>query len=82
MKSKKKKRVKDRLINERNSRPRIIICRLLRFKDKQRIIRSSKNLKNTDILIYKDFCKDTMETVVNSYGIRYWNIEPTTKFLI
>ena len=33
---------KDRSNNERNSRPRTIIFRLLRFKDKQRIIQSSK----------------------------------------
>ena len=38
-----------------------IICRLLRFKDKQIIIQSSKKLKNADIFIYEDFCKDTMD---------------------
>ena len=56
-----KKSGKDRLNNERNLRPRTIICRLLRFKDKQRIIQSSKKLKNTGIFIYEDFCKDTMD---------------------
>ena len=56
-----KKSGKDRSNNERNSRPRTIICRLLRFKDKQRIIQSSKKLKNTGIFIYEDFCKDTMD---------------------
>ena len=56
-----KKSGKDRSINERDSRPRTIICRLLRFKDKQRIIQSSKKLKNTGIFIYEDFCKDTMD---------------------
>ena len=55
-----KKSEKDRSNNERNSRPLKIICRLLRFKDKQRIIRSSKKLKNTGIFIYEDFCKDTL----------------------
>ena len=56
-----KKSRKDLSNNERNSRPRTIICRLLRFKDKQRIIQSSKKLKNTGIFIYEDFCKDTMD---------------------
>ena len=50
-----KKSGKHRSNNERNSRPRIIICRLLSFKDKQRIIQSSKKLKNTGIFIYEDF---------------------------
>ena len=56
-----KKSGKDRSNNERDSSPRTIICRLLRFKDKQRIIQSSKKLKNTGIFIYEDFCKDTMD---------------------
>ena len=38
-----------------------IICTLLRFKDKQIIIQSSKKLKNAGIFIYEDFCKDTMD---------------------
>ena len=56
-----KKSEKDRSNNERNSCPPTIICRLLRFKDKQRIIRISKKLKNTGIFIYEEFCKDTMD---------------------
>ena len=56
-----KKGKKDRSNNERNLRPQTIICRLLRFKDKQRNIRSSKKLKNKGISIYEDFCKDTMD---------------------
>ena len=56
-----KKSGKDWLNNERNSHPQTIICRLLRFKDKQRIIQSLKKLKNTGIFIYEDFCKDTMD---------------------
>ena len=51
---------KDRSNNERNSRPRAIICRMLRFKDKQRIIQTSKKLINTGIFIYEDFCKGVM----------------------
>ena len=56
-----KKSGKDRSNNERNLRPRTIICRLLRFKDKQRIIQGSKKLKNAGIFIYEDFCKDIMD---------------------
>ena len=33
---------------------------MLRFKDKQRIIQTSKKLINTGIFIYEDFCKDVM----------------------
>ena len=54
-----KKSKKYRSNKERNLCPRTIICRPLRFKDKQRIIRRSKKLKNTGI--YEDFCKDTMD---------------------
>ena len=56
-----KKSEKDRASNERNSRSRTIICRLLRFKDKQKIIRSSKRLKNTGIFIYEIIFKDTTD---------------------
>ena len=45
----------------RESRPRTIICRCVRFKDKQKILQNAKKLKNTGIYIYEDFCKDTME---------------------
>ena len=56
-----KKSRKDWSNNERNSGLRTIICRLLRFKDKQIIIQGSKKLKNTGIFIYENFCKDTMD---------------------
>ena len=81
-----KKGGKDRSNNERNSRPRTIICRLLRFKDKQTIIQSSKKLKNTGIFIYENFCKDTMDLrkqlweVLEHWAnnkisyLNYWNI--------
>ena len=51
----------DQSNNERRSRPRRIVCKLLRFKDKQKIIQKSKKLKNTGIFVYEDFCKDTMD---------------------
>ena len=56
-----KKSEKDRASNERNSRSRTIICELLRFKDKQKIIRSSKKLKNIGIFIYEVMFKDTTD---------------------
>ena len=56
-----KKKNKDQSNNERRSRPRTIVCKLLRFKDKQKIIQNSKKLKNTGIFVYKGFCKDTMD---------------------
>ena len=42
-------------------RPRTVVCRLNRFKDKQRILNNAKKLKNTGIFIHEDFSKDTME---------------------
>ena len=49
-----KKSKKDWSNNERNSLRK-------KFVDKQRIIQSSKKLKNTGTFIYEDFCKDTMD---------------------
>ena len=42
------------------NRPRTIICRITRFKEKQKILKNAKN--NTGIFIYEDFCKDTIES--------------------
>ena len=56
-----KKKNKDQSNNERRSHPRTIVCKLLRFKDKQKIIQNSKKLKNTGIFVCEDFCKDTMD---------------------
>ena len=52
---------KSRMGKRRGSRPRTIICRFVRFKDKQKILQNAKKLNNTVIYIYEDFCKDTME---------------------
>ena len=49
-----KKSKKDWSNNERNSLRK-------KFVAKQRIIQSSKKLKNTGTFIYEDFCKDTMD---------------------
>ena len=45
----------------RGSRPRTIVCRFLRFKDKQKILKNVKKLKDIGIFICEDFCSDTME---------------------
>ena len=45
----------------RGSHPRTIICRFLRFKDKQKILQNAKKINDTGIFINEDFCSDTME---------------------
>ena len=42
-------------------RSRTIICKVTKFKDKQKILKSVKCLKDTGIFIYEDSCKDTMD---------------------
>ena len=43
------------------NKPRTIVCKLLRFKDKQNILRKAKLLKGTNIFINEDYCQDTVE---------------------
>ena len=50
-----------RMGKRKGNRPRTIICKFLRFKDKQKILKNAKKLKNSGIYIYEDFCNDTME---------------------
>ena len=50
-----------RMEKRKGNRPRTIICKFLRFKDKQKILKNAKKLKNSGIYIYEDFCNDTME---------------------
>ena len=50
-----------RMGKRKGNRPRTIICKFLRFKDKQKILMNAKKLKNSGIYIYEDFCNDTME---------------------
>ena len=47
------------------TRPRTIICRLTKFKEKQKILINAKVLKDTGIFIYEDYCKDTMSVRKN-----------------
>lgn len=43
------------------NRLRTIICRITKYKDKQKVLRNAKYLKGSGIYVYEDFCKDTME---------------------
>ena len=43
------------------SKPRTIVCRFLRFKDKEKNFKNSRKLKDTGIFIFEDFCKETVE---------------------
>ena len=43
-----------------STRPPTIICRLTKFKEKQKILINTKVLKDTSIFICEDYCKDTM----------------------
>ena len=40
---------------------RTIVCKLLNYKDKVKILRSCKKLKCTNIFINEDFCEATMQ---------------------
>ena len=45
----------------KRNRPRTIIFKLNKFKDKKKTLENARNLKDTGIFIYEDFCDDTME---------------------
>ena len=44
-----------------SNKPTTIVCKLLRFKDKQNILRKAKILKRTNIFINEDYCQDTVQ---------------------
>ena len=50
-----------RMGKHKRNRPGTIIFKLNKFNDKQKILRNARNLKDTGIFIYEDFCDDTME---------------------
>ena len=50
-----------RMGKHKRNRTRTIIFKLNKFKDKQKILQNARNLKDTGIFNYKDFCDDTME---------------------
>ena len=43
------------------NKPKTIVCKLLRFKDKQSILRKAKLLKGANTFINEDYCPDTVE---------------------
>ena len=55
------------------SKPRTIVCRFLRFKDKEKILKNSKKLKDTGIFILKTFVKRQWN-YENRSGRRSWSI--------
>ena len=67
------------------NRPRTIICRITKFKEKQEILKNAKHLKNTGIFIYEDLCKDTIELnkeVFKNFGKKCWSIKGRINLLI
>ena len=44
------------------------MCKVTKFKDKQKILKSGKCLKDTAIFTFEDFCKDKMDL-----GKKLWN---------
>ena len=49
-------------------RPRTVICRFNKFKDKQQILNNAKKLRDTGIYIYEDFSKDAMDLRKTLWG--------------
>ena len=48
-------------LKKNQPKPRTIVCRFLRYKDKEKTFKNSKKLKDTGIFIFEDFCKETVE---------------------
>ena len=46
---------------KKGNTPRTIVCRILNFKDKFKILRNTKKLKGKNILINEDFCQATLD---------------------
>ena len=47
--------------SKNQNRSRTTICKVTKFKDKQKFLKSAKCLKDIRIFIYEDLCKDTMD---------------------
>ena len=47
--------------SKNQNHPWTIICKVTKFKDKQKILKYAKCQKDTGIFIYEDFCKDTTD---------------------
>ena len=48
-------------IGKKSNRPRPIIVKFLRYQDREKILKSSKNLKDTEIYINEDLCGASVE---------------------
>ena len=46
--------------NRKNIRPRTVVCKLLNFVDKARILKKSHRLKETSYYVNEDFSKETL----------------------
>ena len=46
--------------DDENDRPRTIVAYLLKYTDKERLLRNGKVLKGTGVYINEDYCKETM----------------------
>ena len=56
--------------SQNQNRPQTIICKVTKFKDKQKILNHTKCLKDTGIFIYEDICKDTTDSG-KDHGTKY-----------
>ena len=55
--------------SNKQNHPQTIICKVTKFKDKKKILKYAKCLKDMRIFIYEDFRKDTMD--LQKYSIKY-----------
>ena len=46
--------------NSKKIRPRTVVCKLLSFVDKERIIKNTHHLKGTSYYVNEDFSKETL----------------------
>ena len=47
--------------NKKSNTPRTIICRILNYKGKAKILKNAKKLKGKNISINEDFCRATFD---------------------
>ena len=47
--------------NKKGNIPRTIVCRILNYKDKVKILRNAEKLKGKNIFINEDFCQATLD---------------------
>ena len=59
--------------SKNQNRSRTILCKVIKFKDKQKILKYAKCLKNKGIFIYKNFVR-TQWIYEKNYGTKYQNI--------